>query len=68
MEALRARPAEWLDAEEVAAHCGTAPDTETVFHLLRHLEADPARGVRGQPGKTVLDRRYRLEETKGARR
>jgi hypothetical protein len=51
-----------LTAEEVAAVCGDPSDTETVFHLLRHLEANPARGVRGRPGEAILHRGYRLIE------
>jgi len=41
------------------AHAIGAPDeVETVYHLLEHLAADPARGVTRQPGASRFDATY----------
>ncbi len=39
LEALRAQPGSELTADEVAAHLKIPGDTETIFHILRHLQA-----------------------------
>ncbi|MCX7805814.1 MAG: glucose-6-phosphate isomerase [Planctomycetota bacterium] len=44
--------------EEIAKAVGAEDDTETVFHLLEHLAANPDRGV-GAEGSAPFDRRYR---------
>jgi glucose-6-phosphate isomerase len=65
LEALRRRPGEWLTAGEIAADCGAEAETETVFHLLRRLAADPARGVKGRTDEELLARRYSLAAAEG---
>ncbi len=48
IEALRAQPGSELTADEVAAHLKAPGDAETIFHILRHLEASGR--VRRQSG------------------
>lgn len=40
-----------LTADEVAAAIEAAPQVETIYHLLRHLSANPGRGIRRIPGE-----------------
>lgn len=51
LEALRAQPGSELTAAEVAAHLKSPADTETIFHILRHLEASGR--VRRQSGSAT---------------
>ena len=59
--ALRASPGKEHTLEEIAAAAG-AEDPESVFWILRHLAANPDRGVVRTiaPGKGVFDATYRL--------
>jgi glucose-6-phosphate isomerase len=43
---MAGRPGEALNAEEWAAALGAPAEAETVFHVLKHLAANPGRGVR----------------------
>jgi glucose-6-phosphate isomerase len=57
VSALRAAGGEPLTAGEAAAAAGVADDRESVFRILRHLAANPARGV-ARDGQG-LDARFR---------
>jgi glucose-6-phosphate isomerase len=39
------RAGDWLSPEEIAADAGQAGAAEAAFHILRHLAANPQRGV-----------------------
>jgi glucose-6-phosphate isomerase len=58
MDALTSRAGEWLTADEVAAAAGRPDDSETVFHLLLHLAANPGRGYRQQEGDSPSSWRF----------
>ena len=45
-------------ADEIAAAIGAVDETETVFHVLEHLAANPDRGVARTPGAAPTDARY----------
>jgi glucose-6-phosphate isomerase len=47
-------------AEQIAEAIGAPEEAETVFWILRHLAANPDRGVMGEPGVTVFETKYRL--------
>jgi glucose-6-phosphate isomerase len=53
-EALRAARGRPMRADEVASIAGLE-DVETVFLVLRHLAANPDRGVRRQAGRSAVD-------------
>jgi len=59
MAALRAAPGREMTLDEIAAGAGDA-DVETVFCILRHLSANPDRGVvrRVPDGASVVDAVY----------
>ncbi len=42
-------------AERIAAALGAEQEVETVLHLLRHLAANPDRGVKADPAETLVD-------------
>lgn len=44
-----------MTAEEAAAAAGVPDETETVYHVLRHLAANPDRGVGRAAGDTPAD-------------
>jgi glucose-6-phosphate isomerase len=60
VRALSGRPGEALSVSEVAKAAGAGDDEEAVFWILRHLAANPARGVsRSLPeGGSVFDAKY----------
>jgi glucose-6-phosphate isomerase len=62
MAALRAAPGRELTLDEIAAAAGDA-DVETVFCILRHLAANPERGVarRVPDGTSVVDAVYMMK-------
>jgi glucose-6-phosphate isomerase len=59
LAALRSRPGAPMRLEEVAQAAST-DDFETVFWILRHLAANPERGVRRElaPGASPFEARY----------
>ncbi len=48
-----------LDAAETARAAGLAAETETVFHVLRHLAANPGRGVELEGSPLGVASRFR---------
>lgn len=44
--------------EQIASELGSEHDTETLFHILEHLAANPGRGVVRRPGPTLFDATY----------
>jgi glucose-6-phosphate isomerase len=58
LEALTARAGEWLTTEEITAAAGAGEETETVFHLLLHLAANPGRGCQQQEGDSPSTWRF----------
>ena len=52
---LRATARRFRTAEEIAAAIGAEAETETVFKLLRHLAANPDRGIECREGDTPFD-------------
>ncbi|MFI5179831.1 MAG: glucose-6-phosphate isomerase [Thermoanaerobaculia bacterium] len=57
---IRAKPKEHRTAEEIARTIQAVPDTEIVFKILRHLAANPERGVTLQDGATPYDALFGL--------
>ncbi len=53
-----AAAAEPLTAEDAAGALGAPEEVETVYHILRHLSANPGRGVRRVPGTTPAEDRF----------
>ncbi|HEY4743016.1 MAG TPA: glucose-6-phosphate isomerase [Desulfuromonadaceae bacterium] len=49
-----------MTAEEVAAALGTPEESESVFAILRHLAANPDRGVEVEKSGTVSEWRFRM--------
>jgi glucose-6-phosphate isomerase len=47
-------------AEQIAEAIGARDEAETVFWILRHLAANPDRGISKEDGVTVFDARYRV--------
>ncbi len=47
-----------LTAAEAAEAAGEPAETETVYHVLRHLAANPGRGVVRQPGASAAEDRF----------
>jgi len=60
LAALRERGARGATCEELAAAAGVPDESETVFHLLERLAANPERGVTKRPGVTPFDGSYAL--------
>jgi glucose-6-phosphate isomerase len=56
--ALRERGIAGGTCEELAAAAGAPEETETVFHVLERLAANPGRGVARRAGKTPFDAVY----------
>jgi glucose-6-phosphate isomerase len=56
--ALRERGARGGTCEELAAAAGAPDESETVFHLLERLAANPDRGVSRREGATPFDAVY----------
>ncbi len=57
---VRAKPKEHRSAEEIARAVGAEADTEIVFKILRHLAANPERGVTVKDGATPYDALFGL--------
>jgi glucose-6-phosphate isomerase len=55
---LRKRPGTHRTAEEIASSLGSGAKVETVFRILEHLAANPARGVERRQGPTAFDATY----------
>jgi glucose-6-phosphate isomerase len=53
------RAGDWLSAEEIAADAGEAGAAEGAFHILRHLAANPHRGVDEEEGEHPASWRFR---------
>jgi len=58
--ALKVR-GEWCTAEELAASAGVAAETEVAYHILRHLAANPGRGVVREASASPITDRFRIE-------
>lgn len=52
---------DWCTAEELAACAGVESETETAYHILRHLAANPGRGVIRKPGSKPASDQFRRE-------
>lgn len=60
LEVLRASPRESLTAAAWAQRAGKGNQAAEALWLLLHLSANPARGVRREPGKSVVEDRFGL--------
>jgi glucose-6-phosphate isomerase len=47
-----------LSAEEIARACGAPEQVEAVYHICQHLAANPDRGIKSSPGKTIGDTKF----------
>ncbi len=47
-----------LTAEDLAAEAGSPDETETAYHILRHVAANPDHGVRRWPGENPAADRF----------
>ena len=56
---LLRRAGDWLSPEEIAADAGQAGAAEAAFHILRHLAANPQRGVDEEEGGQPATWRFR---------
>ena len=55
---LKKAPGSFRPATEIAAALGEGTSVETVFRVLEHLAANPARGVVRRPGATAFEALY----------
>lgn len=62
IEALRERGARGATCEELAEQIGAPEESETAFHLLERLAANPERGIRREGSGEPFDAIYRLAE------
>jgi glucose-6-phosphate isomerase len=53
---------DWRTAAELAQDAGVASETETAYHILRHLAANPGRGVVREPSLLPSTDRFRSED------
>ena len=58
VEVLKKAPGSFRPATEIAAALGEGTSVETVFRVLEHLAANPARGVVRRPGATAFEALY----------
>lgn len=58
-KALVRRAGIWLSPGDIAADAGEAGSVETAFHILRHLAANPRRGVDEEEGDRPATWRFR---------
>ena len=49
-----------LTAEEIASELGTPDQAESIFAILRHLAANPERGVKGSNDESAENTRYSM--------
>lgn len=65
LQALSEKAGVFLTLDEIASACGAAEDIESVFWILRHLEANSGRGIRMEcaPGSKPWQARYSLQNT-----
>jgi glucose-6-phosphate isomerase len=57
---LRAQSPSWLGVVEIAHAVATARETETVYHVLRRLAAEPRRGVRAKNERQPREARFSM--------
>jgi glucose-6-phosphate isomerase len=58
---LLERRGKWMTADEIAAELGTPELAESVFVILRHLAANPDRGVSSSQGETADSIRFLIQ-------
>ena len=57
LAALNQRPGKKITADQLAQEFAAVDQVETIFHILRHLAANPERGIRSEgirPAKTIF--------------
>jgi glucose-6-phosphate isomerase len=60
LAALRSQPDRKWSLGELAGHLGADEETETIFHVLEHLSANPDHGVTKTPGERPWESTYRM--------
>jgi glucose-6-phosphate isomerase len=60
IELLKKHP-QGLTAEEIASELGTPDQAESVFAILRHLAANPDRGIKGSTGEKAETIRFTVK-------
>jgi len=63
---LSADPSRLLSAPELASALGVPGEAETLFRVLRHLAANPGRGVVALPGEGPASVRFRVSPSGGS--
>lgn len=61
---LTAHPSEAVSIGRIADEVECGEDSETIFHILEHLSANPGRGIAKHPGKTPFDAQYSFASAK----
>jgi len=63
---LSADPSRLLSAPELASALGVPGEAETLFRVLRHLAANPGRGIAALPGEGPASVRFRVSPSGGS--